>query len=99
MKKNKPKFSIFDLSDDQIESCFNGCSNVDMVRNLLNAAYNKKLNEVDEMDFAGEFAEEIKGYIAAEEGTDEWQESYDGNYEWGESIAENINFLVKELNK
>lgn len=99
MKKNKPKFSIFDLSDDQIESCLDGASNVEMVRNLLNDAYNKDLNSVDEMDFAFEFAEAIKGFIDAEEGTDEWEEANDTNYEWGESIAQNVNELIEALKK
>lgn len=99
MKKNKSKLTVYDLSDDQIESCLDGSSDVEMVRNLLNEAYNKDLNLVDEMDFSCEFAEAIKGFIDAEEGTDEWDEAYDTNCEWGGSIAQNVNELIETLNK
>jgi hypothetical protein len=99
MQKNKPNFTVYDLSDDQIETCFDGASNVEMVRNLLIEAYNKDLNSVDEMDFSFEFADAIKGFIDAEEGTDEWEEAYDNNCEWGGSIAQNVNELIEALNK
>jgi len=99
MQKNKPQVTVYDLSDDQIESCLDGSSDVEMVRNILIDAHNKDLNVVDEMDFSFEFADAIKGFIDAEEGTDEWEEAYDNNCEWGGSIAQNVNELIEALNK
>lgn len=92
--------TIADLSDDQIESCFNGSSNVDLVRDLFEENYSSDLKIVDEKAFGEAFAEAIQGFIGADEveEPEEWKEAYAINQEWGESMAQSVNELLKELN-
>lgn len=92
--------TIADLSDDQIESCFNGSSNVDLVRDLFEENYRSDLKIVDEKAFGEAFAEAIQGFIGADEveEPEEWKEAYAINQEWGESMAQSVNELLKELN-
>lgn len=95
------QITVFDLSDEQIESCFHGSSNVDLVRDLLASHWDKEENIIDVEGFGEDFAQAIEGFIDADENDepDEWQEAYDINQEWGESIAISINALLEELNK
>lgn len=89
--------NVFELDDEELEDCFDGSSNVDMVREILEKP--NVVNEegyVNEEKFADWFASGIEGYIDADEDTDEWQEAWDNNYEWGYSIAENINNYLDE---
>jgi|LauGreDrversion4_2_1035121.scaffolds.fasta_scaffold287081_2 hypothetical protein len=91
-----------DLTDDEIEECFEGSSSVDLVREILDRTdvYDAD-NEppVDEENFAEWFAYGIQGFIDAEEDSEEWQEAWDNNYEWGMNIASNINDLLTEGNE
>ena len=41
--------------------------------------------------FAEWFAYGIEGYIDADEGTAEYTEAWDNNFDWGMTIADNIN--------
>lgn len=93
MEFEKPVRTLDSLTDEEIESCFDGSTDLELVKRLL------KENSAPDgwiwsMDFGCEFAEAIEGFIGAEEGTDEWQESWDVNAEWGERIADNINELL-----
>ena len=99
-KSPKKLTTIADLSDDQIESCFNGSSNVDLVRDLFEENYRSDLKIVDEKSFGEAFAEAIQGFIGADEveEPEEWKEAYAINQEWGESMAQSVNELLKELN-
>ncbi len=100
-KKNSKKIvTIADLSDEQIESCFDGSSNVDLVRDLFEENYHSDLNVVDETAFGEAFADAIQGFIGVDqnEEPEEWKQAYAINQEWGESIAQNVNELLKELN-
>jgi hypothetical protein len=89
--------NVFELDDEELEDCFDGSSNVDMVREIL-----AKQGVVDEFgyispdDFAQWFAYGVEGYIDADEDTDEWQEAWDNNYAWGYNIADNINNYLDE---
>jgi len=93
MKLPKPKRTLDSLTDDEIESCFDGSSNVALVRSLLedNLAPD---GWIWAMDFGAEFAEAIEGFIGADEGTPEWDEAWEINCEWGERIGDNINELL-----
>ncbi len=83
---------VFDLEDWEIEECFDGSSNVDMVREIL-----EKDGVLDDdgsiivEEFAQWFAYAIEGYIDADEETEEWDEAWNNNFEWGKTIAENLN--------
>jgi len=100
-KKSPKKITtIADLTDDQIESCFNGSSNVDLVRDLFEENYHSDLKIVDVKAYGAAFAEAIEGFIGADETEEpeEWKEAYAINQEWGESMAHSVNELLKELN-
>lgn len=87
------KKTLDDLTDDQIENCFEGSSSVNMVRKIA-----KKCTDIngyiDIEDFSQMFAEEIEEFIDAEEESDEWNEAWYENRNWGEIIAENINEIL-----
>lgn len=95
------QITVFDLSDEQIEGCFNGSTDIDLVKYLLARHWDKEEQVVDVEGFGEGFARAIEGFIDADQDKepDEWQEAYDGNQEWGESIAIDINALLDELNE
>ena len=89
-----PAFKTIDsLTDDQIENCFEGSSDVNMVRRIAKKCIDEN-GYVDVEDFSQMFAEHIEGFISAEEETDEWNEAWFENRNWGEIIAENINEIL-----
>ncbi len=88
--------NVFELDDEELEDCFDGSSNVDMVREILEKPNVVVDGYIDEEQFAQWFAYGVEGYIDADEDTPEWREAWDNNYEWGQSIAENINNYLDE---
>ena len=80
------------LSDEDLEDCIDGTTNIDMIRGIINLTQLETL--VDEESFADVFAYELTGFLDAEEGTQEWDEYNQNNWDWGYSIAQNINELV-----
>lgn len=89
--------NVFELDDEELEDCFDGSSNVDMVREILEKPnVVDEYGYIDEAEFAQWFAYGIEGYIDADEDTDEWEEANENNYNWGYSIAENINNYLDE---
>lgn len=90
--------NIFDLSDEELEDCFDGSSNVDMIREILSkpGVVDPESKLIDCENFAQWFAYGVEGYIDADEDTDEWQEAWDNNFNWGFDIADNINDYLQE---
>lgn len=89
--------NVFELSDEEIEDCIDGSSNVDMIREIL--AKDGVVDEdglIDSEEFSDWFAYGLEGYIDAEEDSVEWQEAYDNNRNWGQDIADNINNYISE---
>ena len=89
--------SIFELTDEELEDCIDGSTNLHLLREIFSKpdVVNKKgLLNID--DFAQWFAIGLEGYIDADEDTDEWYEIYDQNQLWGEQIAESINDYLAE---
>lgn len=85
------------ITDDELEDCFEGSSNIDMVREIL--AKPGVVNDngtVDDESFAEWFAYAIEGFIDADENTEDWKEAWDINFDWGLTIASNINDLLEE---
>lgn len=85
-----PVRTIDEISDDELEDCYDGTTDNDMVRRIIKRCLTND-GWIDEDDFADEFAYQIEGFIDADEDTNEWQESWDANRDWGYTIAENIN--------
>ena len=85
------------LTDEELEGCVNGTTNIAMLRDILT-----KHGVVDEQGwidpeiFADWFAAGVEGYISAEPDTDEWQEAYDTNWNWGYDIGDNINSYISD---
>lgn len=95
MASKKAKRTVESLTDDEIESSIDGSSDVSLIRNLLEDNQNEN-GFIYEMDFGQEFAEAIEGFIDATPKTKEWNVSWQENCLWGESIAENINKLLRK---
>ena len=85
------------LTDAELEDCVNGTTNIAMLREILT-----KHGVVDEQGwidpeiFADWFAHGIEGFIDAMPDTDEWQEAYDTNWNWGYDIGDNINSYISD---
>jgi hypothetical protein len=87
------------ITDDELEDCFEGSSNIDMVREILEKpGVVTGPGIVDSDQFAEWFAYAIEGFIDAEQDTEEWREAWDINFDWGLTIADNINDLLEEKN-
>lgn len=83
---------VYELTNDELEDCVDGSTNISMLREILEKPGTVTLEGfVDIERFAEWFAYGVEGYIDADEGTAEYDEAWNANYEWGESIAENIN--------
>jgi len=80
------------LSDEDIEECLDGTSDIKWIRELINLSQNDNL--IDEESFADIFAYELQKFVDAEEGTEEFQEASQNNWDWGHSIAQNINDTI-----
>ena len=88
---------INELTNEEIEDCINGSSNVDMIRDIFTKHGVVDLEGyVDPEIFADWFAQGVEGYIDAEEGSDEWTEANDVNWNWGYDIADNINSYISD---
>lgn len=86
---------VKNLTDDEIESCIEGSSNIEMIRDILTKHGVVDLEGyVDPEVFADWFAQGIEGYIDAKMNSDEWIESNDTNWNWGYDIGDNINSLI-----
>ena len=80
------------LSDDDIYYCIDGHSDIKMIREVIDMTQEENL--VDEESFADVFSFNIRGFIDEEIDSDEYDEAYTNNWEWGRTIAENINSLL-----
>jgi len=85
------------LTDEELEECVNGTTNIAMLREILT-----KHGVVDEQGwidpeiFADWFAHGIEEFIDAVPETDEWQAAYDTNWTWGYDIGDNINSYISD---
>lgn len=82
------------LSDEEIENCIDGSSDLRMIREIIEVSQLDNLLDIE--DFADMFAYRIRGFIDVtfEEDEEAYDEAYMNNWEWGTSIAENINLLL-----
>ena len=86
-----------DLTDEEIEECINGSSDVDMIREIMtmeDVYDDEDSTHLHEENFATRFAYAIEGCIDADPETEAWAQAWDNNYEWGIGIAENINDVL-----
>lgn len=88
--------NVFELSDIELEDCFDGSTSVDMVRKILGKSGVVNEGLVDTDKFAQEFAEAIEGFIDADEDSEYWEEAWSNNLDWGHDIADNINDYLQE---
>jgi len=86
---------ISTLTDDELEDCIDGSSNLTMIRDILTKhGVVGDDGYLDPEVFADWFAQGVEAYIEAEVDSDEWTESNDNNWNWGYDIADNINMLL-----
>lgn len=85
------------LSDDEIESCIDGSSNIEMIRDILTRhGVVGDDGFIDPEIFADWFASGIEDFIDADPDSKEWDEANENNWMWGYDIADNINSLLIE---
>ena len=85
------------LTDDELHDCFDGTTSPELVREIFEKAgviTSQGLIDVDQ--FAQWFAHGLQDLIDADPPTEEWQQAWRVNFEWGESIAQNINEYINE---
>lgn len=83
------------LTDEELESCVDGTTNIAMLREILTKhRVIDELGWIDPEVFGDWFATGIQGFIDAEQNTAEWQEAYDNNWSWGYDIGDNINSYI-----
>ena len=83
-----------DLTDEEIEECIDGSSDVAMIREIISMedVYDDEdSTHINEENFATRFAYAIEGFIDADIDTPEWDAAWEINYDWALTIAENIN--------
>jgi len=89
--------NVHDLTDDELESCFDGSTSLSLVREILKKHGVVDLEGfIDPEIFADWFADAIIGFIGVEEDTPEWTEAFDNNWNWGYDIGDNINSLISD---
>lgn len=89
--------NVLGLTDEEIENCINGSSNITMIRDILTKHGVVDLEGyIDPEIFADWFAQGVEGYIDAEENSDEWIEANDTNWNWGYDIGDNINSYISD---
>lgn len=87
---DQPVRTIDQISDSELEDCYDGTTDNHMVRRLIGECSNED-GWIDSEDFGYLFARQIEGFIDADEDSEEWEEAWDANREWGENIAQNVN--------
>lgn len=89
--------SVNELTDEELESCVDGTTNVILLRDILaKPGVVDGEGWVDPEIFADWFATGIEGYISADPDSEEWTEAYDTNWNWGYDIADNINSYISD---
>lgn len=88
---------VFDLTDEELEDCVDGSSNIEMIRDILTRqGVVDEQGWVDSEIFADWFAKGIEGFIDAEQDSEEWVAAFDNNWNWGYDIADNINSVISD---
>jgi hypothetical protein len=86
--------TLDNITDDELEVCVEGSTNLTMLRDLLEQCLMDGL--VHEDDFADVFAMELEKHLDTNLPGPEYIEAYDVNWEWGMRIAENVNDLLRD---
>lgn len=91
----KPKRSVDEIAFHEFAGALGETLDLLLIKDILS-----KPNVIDmygwvdlEM-FADWFSQGLEGYISAEEGTDEWTQAFDNNWNWGYDIGDLINGLL-----
>ena len=88
---------VFDLTNEELEDCVDGSSNIEMIRDILTRqGVVDEQGWVDPEIFADWFAKGIEGFIDAEQDSEEWVAAFDNNWNWGYDIADNINSVISD---
>lgn len=89
--------SVHDLTDEELENCFDGTTSIKMVREILTKHGVVDLEGwVDPEIFADWFADSLKDLIGDETDNPNYSEAYDNNWNWGYDIGDNINSAISD---
>jgi hypothetical protein len=88
--------NVTSLSDEELHDCFDGTTSAELVREIFEKPSVIKANgTVDADHFAQWFAHSLQDLIDEDPPSEEWQQAWRVNFEWGENIANNINDYIK----
>ncbi|NBP17013.1 hypothetical protein EBU95_21990, partial [bacterium] len=79
--------SVHELTDQELEDCIDGSTNIAMLREILTKHSVVDLEGyIDPEIFADWFSVGLAGYITEDVDSDEWAEANDTNWNWGFDI-------------
>ena len=89
--------SAHELTDDELEDCVDGSTNISMLREILTKHGVVDLEGyIDPEIFADWFSIGLAGYITEDVDSAEWAEANDTNWNWGYDIADNVNSYISD---
>ena len=89
--------SIFELTDEELEDCVDGSTNISMLREIFTKPdVIDKDGWINPEFFADWFSVGLAGYITEDVDSPEWAETNDTNWNWGYDIADNINSYISD---
>ena len=89
--------SVYELTDEELEDCVDGSTNITMLRDILTKHGVIDLEGwIDPEIFADWFARGIEGFIDADPDSEEFFKIYENNWDWGFDIADNINSYISD---
>ncbi len=89
--------NVMTLSDNELHDCFDGTTSPELVKEIFEKAGVVLANgSIDVDQFAQWFAHSMQDLIDADPTSEDWQQAWRVNFEWGENIAENINDYISE---
>ena len=92
--------NILQLTDSELHNASGGTASVELIREIIeqegkDSVINNTTGLLDTDQFAQWFAYGLEDLIDAEPTSEEWQQGWRSNYEWGLEIAERINLYVR----
>lgn len=89
--------SVHELTDQELEDCVDGSTNIAMLRDILTKPEVVDTEGwIDPEIFADWFSIGVAGYITEDVDSPEWVEANDTNWNWGYDIADNINSYISD---
>lgn len=92
--------NILQLTDTELHNASGGTASTELIREIIEkegteSVVNATTGLLDIDQFAQWFAYGLEDIIDADPASEEWQQGWRSNYEWGLEIAERINLYIR----